>query len=341
MFPYSDPAERNFLDNSAVAGIFQQQMQGVYEEYARRINSGFTWLEAFQQLSPGQLPQEVSVDWSAFPITARATDEVIDRDRFEHQDEYVEWRAEREQNKLIRMTFTTEFPEYFEAFAAIGFNELANAIQDAIPGANPTIEEVFGPGFNPASSPPRGRIRTFRNRLAANPWNNGKNGLLCLTQQFNTLGALFNLLAACSVLRTQGTPENACSLVGDACGPARSSDPALCATAQRSVRGNLGLSLRDPAGVRIVKLDGIWKINNNDIDINDPARNQGSWVVSRNGRRAVLTIVAGLTVDGSPVITGAQIARKLKVAADLFAVPNTALPEWARTGVESSSRGPG
>lgn len=340
MFQYSDPAERNFLNNSAVASVFQQQMQGVYDGFARRINSGFTWLEAFQQLPGGQLPQQMSVDWSAFPITARATDKEIDRDRFEHQDEYVEWQAETKQNKLIRVTFTTEFPEYFEAFAALGFNELVNAIQDVMPGANPTAAELFGPGFDPASGPPIGRAQTFRDRLVANPWNNGKKGILCLTQQFNTLGALFNLLAACSVLRAQGTPENTCSLVGGACGPDRSSDPALCAAAQRVVRGNLGLSLRDPAGVRIVKLDGMWKINNNDIDINDVAQNQGSWVVSRNGRRAVLTIMAGLTLDGNPPVTGAEVARKLKVTADLFAAPNETLPEWARIGVESSSRGP-
>ncbi len=180
----------------------------------------------------------------------------------------------------------------------------------------------------------------FRAHLQENPWNNGEKGILCLTQRFNTLNALFNLLAACSVRRTQGTPENTCSLVGAACGPARSSDPALCATAQRSVRGNLGLSLRDPTGVRIVKLDGVWRINNSTIDINDPAQNQGSWVVSRNARRAVLTIAAGLTVDGSPVRTGAQIARKLQVAADVLAAPDAALPLWARVGVESSSRGP-
>src|SRR5687768_2938702 len=94
MFPYSDPAGRNFLGNNAVADIFQQQLQGFYDTFARRVNSGFTWLEAFDQLSAGQAPQEVSVDWSSFPITAQATDALIDRDRFEHQDEYVEWRTE-------------------------------------------------------------------------------------------------------------------------------------------------------------------------------------------------------------------------------------------------------
>jgi len=342
MFPYTDPVGRNFLSNTVVTDVFQQRMQAVYDSFARRINSGFTWLEAFQQLSDGQLPQSVTVDWHAFPITAQATDQAIDSNRFDHQDEYVEWNAERQQNQLVRVTFTTEFPEYFEAFAEVGFNDLVVAIQDVIPGANPTIEEVFGPGFNPAASSPIGRAQTFRNRLTENPWNNGTKGILCLTQQFNTLGALFNLLVECGVLKAQGTPENTCSLVAatGACGPNRSSDPAVCAEAQRAVRGNLGFTLRDPAGVRIVTLEGSWKMNNTDIDINDPTQNQGIWVVSRNGRRGALTITPGLTLDGQPLVTGAQVSRKLKVAADIFAATNATLPEWARIGVESSSRGP-
>lgn len=340
MFPYSDPAGRNFLGNDAIADGFRQQLQSFYDTYARRVNSGFTWLEAFDQLSSGQAPQEVTVDWASFPITAQATDALIDRDRFEYQDEYVEWRAEANQGALTRVTFITEFPEYFEAFAALGFDDLVKAVQDVMPGANPTAGELFGSGFDSLSSTPLGRARTFRAHLEENPWNNGEKGILCLTQRFNTLNALFNLLAACSVRRTQGTPENTCSLVGPACGPARSSDPALCATAQRSVRADLGLSVRDPAGVRIVRLEGMWKMADEDIDINDPAQNRGTWAVSRNQRRAVLSVTAGLTLDGSPVITGAQVARKLRVAADVLAAPNTALPEWARIGVESDSRGP-
>lgn len=342
MFAYTDPVGRSFLSNPAVTNAFQQRMQSMYESFARRVNSGFTWLEAFQQLPGGQIPQLVTVDWHAFPITAQATDQVIDRDRFVHQDEYVEWHAQRQQNQLVQITFTTEFPEYFEAFAAVGFTDLAAAIQDAIPGADLTIDELFGPGFNPAASSPIGRAQTFRNRLKENPWNNGTKGILCLTQQFNTLGALFNLLVECGVPKTTGTPENTCALVAPtgACGPERSSDPAVCAEAQRAVRGNLGFTLRDPAGVRIVTLEGSWKLNNADLDINDPLQNQDIWVVNRNGRRGVLTITPGLTLDGQPVVTGTQVSRKLKVAADLFAATNVALPEWARIGIESSSRGP-
>jgi hypothetical protein len=197
-------------------------MQGVYESFARRVNSGFTWLEAFDHLSGSALPP-VSVEWSAFPITAQVTDVTIDKDRLAHQDEYVEWLAEMKQSKLKRVTFTTEFPEYFEAFAAVGPAALVSAIQDVIPGANPTLDELFGAGFNPAATTAVGRARTFRDHLADNPWNNGKKGILCLTQQFNTLGALFNLITACGVRQAQGTPENTCSLVAStgACGDGR------------------------------------------------------------------------------------------------------------------------
>jgi len=342
MFSYSDPAGRSFLSNDATVELFQSLMQGFYDMFARRPDSGFTWIEAFQQLSGGLAPAQPSVDWLAFPITAQATDKQIDKDRFAHQDEYVEWRAETTQNKLNKVTFTTEFPEYLQTFAAVGLDALVLAIQDIIPGANPTADDLFGPGFNPSSTTPTGRSQTFRDRLASNPWNNGQKGILCLTQPFNTLNALFNLLAECGVARTQGTPEIMCSIVAPtgACGPGRQSDPAVCATAQRAARDKVGFTLRDPAGVRILKLEGVWKINNAVIDVNDVTQNQGVWIVSRNGRRGILTVVQGLTIDGETPVSGAQVSKKLRVAADLLATPESSLPPWARSGDESDSRGP-
>jgi hypothetical protein len=340
MFNYTDPAGRNFLNNAAVEQEFRQRLQGMYDGFARRNDSAFTWVEAFLQLSAGQIPQTVTVDWRAFPLTAGTTDKKIDKDRLQFQDEYVEWRAETKQNKLARVTFITEFPEYFEAFAAVGLDALQAAIQDAIPGANPSVDELFGPGFNPSAVSALARLRTFRDNLPSNPWNNGQKGILCLTQQFNTLNALFNLLTECGVPRSQGTPQDTCALVGNACGPDRSSDPAVCSESQRAARAKIGYTLRDPAGVRISRLEGNWKINGAAVDINDPARNQGAWVVTRNGRRGVLTVVPGLTLDDQPLLTGAQVSHGLQVAADLLAAPDAALPDWARIGAESGSRGP-
>jgi len=339
MFPYSDPAGRNFLGLSNVQDIYRQRLQGSYEAFARRPNSAFTWIEAFSELAGGQAPSVVSVDWRAFPLTSTASEKVIDSDRLTHQDEYVEWFPERKSGKLSQVIFTTEFPEYFQAFAEEGLTTLATAIQDVMPGANPTEEELFGANFNVAAATPRGRSEAFRNHLPDNPWNNGEKGILCLTQGANTLGALFNLLTACGV-RSTGTVEGTCALVGGACGPGRSSDPAVCAEAQRAARNGIGFTLRDPAGVRIVKLEGQWELNNAPLEINNANQNQGIWTVSRNGRRAVLKVSSGLTLDGQAISSGAQASRKVNVAADLLAAPNAALPNWARVGQESGSRGP-
>lgn len=342
MFPYTDPVGRNFLGRPEVETAFRQILNGQYDTHARRDNSAFTWIEAFQELASGQPPQVVTVPWDSFPLTAQATDKQIDANRFTLQDEYVEWRAEVKNGKLARVTFTTEFPEYYEAFAAVGADALIEAVQDAIPDATPTAAELFGPGFNPAAASPKARAQAFRNNLTLNPWNNGKKGILCLTQPANTLGALFGLLSACGVPKAQGTPQDTCALVGGACGPGRSSDPNVCAVAQQAVRDGVGFTLRDPGGVRIVTLNGAWKVGNTDLDdVSDPDTNQGVWTVSRNGRRGVLNVVAGLKLDGAALATGAEVARKLNVAADLLAAPNAALPDWARIGAESGSRGPG
>jgi hypothetical protein len=340
MFDYTDPALRNFLGNQAVQTEYHERMRGTYEGFARRPDSAFTWIEAFDQLLNGQASQVSSVDWRAFPLTATASDKSIDSDRFSFQDEYVEWRVEKTANKLKKVTLTTEFPEYFEAFAAVGFDALKLAIQDVIPAANPTEAELFGAGFHANAATSLARARTFRLNLSKNPWNNGVKNILCLTQGFNTMSALFNLLTECGVLKATGAPEDTCGSVGGACGPGRSSDPAICTLSQSAVRAKIGYTLRDPAGIRFLSLEGVWKLNGTIIDVNDPAKNQGIWVVSRNGRRAVLTIPSGLTLDAQALVTGAQVSRKVAVVADLLTAPDAALPDWARISGESGSRGP-
>jgi hypothetical protein len=340
MFNYVDPAGRNFLSNSSVESEFRRTTQSIYERLARRPNSAFTWLEAFGELSAGQVPAPANVDWRAFPLTAATSDKNIDSDRFQFQDEYVEWRVETSGGKLAKVTFTTEFPEYFEAFASIGLAPLTLAIQDVIPGATPTEEDLFGPGFNSSSASGLARAQKFLRRLPGNPWNNGEKGILCLTQQFNTIGALFNLLAECGVPESSGAPTGTCANVGGACGPGRSSDPAVCTLAQTVARAKVGYTLRDPAGVRIMSLKGVWKVNGTVIDINDFANNKSAWVVSRNGRRAVLTNIDGLALNDKALTTGAQISHSLQVGADLLTAADADLPDWARISVETGSRGP-
>ena len=186
----------------------------------------------------------------------------------------------------------------------------------------------------PSNTTPNARRRRFLDHLPDNPWNNGQRGILCLTQRANTMGALFNLVTECSVKKAQGNPEDTCSLVGGACGAGRSSDPRICSAAQKAVRANYGITLKDSAGIRIINLDGRWQVDGRTVDINNEVENQGIWSVSRNGRRATLNLEQNVTLEGHSVTTGAQVARLLVVGSDILATPETALPDWAKKGNE-------
>jgi len=332
VFAYSDPTGTNFLDQQGALTPYRSIIHAFYREFARLPGSAFTLLEAFSGLASAF----AMVTWIAFPKTATATFQQIDTDRFHFQDEYVEWRVERVGNKVSRVTFTTEFPEYYEALAQTGLQSLIDGIKQVIPGATPTVAELFGPGFDPGAASEEARAAQFRAHLTRNPWNNGEKGILCLTQQFNTMGALFNLVGQCGVVK-DGIPSNAvCANVSGACGPERNSDPFICTAVQDQARAANGLSLQDPVGVKVVQLQGIWKIGGQQADINDSTKNRGVWSISRNGRRAVLDLGQGVTIGDDEITTGAQIATKLQVGASLIGAPDAQLPPWARLGQESS-----
>ena len=64
----------------------------------------------------------------------------------------MEWRVEKTGGSLTRVTFTTEFTEYFEAVAEVGADALKSEIARIHPGAVPTDAEIFGAGFDPATA---------------------------------------------------------------------------------------------------------------------------------------------------------------------------------------------
>jgi hypothetical protein len=343
MFLYTDPG--GTLSPSALTH-YRTLLHAQYREHARLAGSAFTLLEAFQEMPPGMSPHLDQVDWSAFPITAQVDNNTIDTQRFRFQDEYVEWRVERTpQGVVTAVIFTTEFVEYYEALALEGHDALVAGIRAVIPGANPTTTELYGPNFNPAQASPESRAMRFRQTtfspqraLPDNPWNNGRQGILCLGQRFNTLGALFNLVGRGAIPRLNVNPTAICGALGSFCGSNRNSDPSIATAVQNLARNTRGLSLADPVGIEIFHLAGIWQRNTTDIDINNLGDNQGIWTITRSGRRAVLTVPAGLTVDGEAITSGAQVANRLRVRATVASAREQDLPEWARIGQESSSR---
>ncbi len=340
MFDYTDPVATGVLAAQGALTDYRTILHSQYRQFALLPQSGFTLLEAFDGLAP----ELTDVPWIAFPRTAQASDNDIDTNRFRggpqdtgFQDEYVEWHVERDAtSRIARITFATEFPEYYEALAAVGMDALVAGIQDCIPGANPTPEELFGTGFDAGVATKTARQRQFIRTLPRNPWQNGQKGILCLQQRFNTLGALFNLVGKCAVL-LPGSTANACANASaGACGPDRNSDPRVCTAAQEVRRANRVVSLADPAGIQIQELGGIWKIDGQQIDVNNAADNQSVWSITRNGRRATLNVTPRLTLVDDAIVTGAQVSKVLRVAARVISAPESAVPPWAKTGQESS-----
>ena len=337
MFQYNDPSGLNFNGNADGEANYRREMDGSYRAGARFANSAFTLLEAFANVAPQQLQVE-AVEWPAFPVLAGQSDRTIDTNRFLLQDEYVEWAVSLGAGGDLTITFTTEFPEYFEAFAAVGFDALCDAIRTVNPNANPTPEELFGPGPAHDSISESERMNRFRNFRQSNPWNNGEKDILCLTQGANTLGALINLLIRCSVPRSDLDATQVCAAVGGFCGDGRNSDPRISVAVQNVALAGQVFSAQDPIGIAIDRLTGNWTLNGATVDIATATVNGAQlWSIERNGRRAVLHIPAGtnLQLNGVPVSSGAQVSRVLIVAATVVTASSDLVPAWARTGNEN------
>lgn len=337
MFAHSDPTGTGFLQQSGALDNYRRMVGQVEAGFHRRPNSAFTMRKAFAELEPGGVAETTTVDWKAFPVSQPGTPAQIDDDRFNRQDEYVEWRVEKTGGSLTRVTFTTEFTEYFEAVAEVGADALKSEIARIHPGAVPTDAEIFGAGFDPATATVDARRGAFIANLLRNPWNNGERGILCLTQGQNTLGALYNLLASCGQPRPDLDPGDVCGAVGGACGSGRNSDPAVCRAAQGLARDDKSFSLEDPCGIRILGLDptGQWTVAGQAVNMNDEANNRGIWKISRNGRRGTFTFSGNVRLGGNPITTGTQLSRQLSVGATVVHALNADLPEWARRGREN------
>lgn len=342
MFAYTDPVGTGVLEARGALEDYRTTVHSFYRRFALLPQSAFTLLEAFEGINTNT----AEVPWIAFPKTANASDAEIDENRFSggpfgsgFQDEYVEWRVEKDGGgNVTRMTFTTEFPEYYEVLAGIGQDALVAAIADAIPGAAPTTAELFGPGFDPNAATKTARQRQFVAHLPDNPWQNGQKGILCLQQRFNTMNALFNLVGECAITLPGSTAEACGNASSGACGPDRNSDPKVCTAAQELRRAEQVVVLADPAGIRLLEMGGIWKLDGQQIDINDTTNNQGVWAITRNGRRGTLNVTPALTFIDDPIVTGTQVSRVLKVGAAVVSAPEADVPPWARTGQESSRR---
>ena len=176
MFDYSDPSGTDLLSRFRAISNWRSLVEGNYRNAAKGADSAFTWIDAILDI-PEDKRQLATIPWKAFPIRIAATAEQIDANR-SLQEEYVEWAVFRDANGAVdRITFTTEFREYFGVLAGVSPTGIATAVATLNPGAQPTAQEIYGVN-SIAGTTARQREFMFLQHLQDNPWNNGERGIL-------------------------------------------------------------------------------------------------------------------------------------------------------------------
>lgn len=283
-------------------------------------------------------PQENHrVTWPATPgrllstrISAEHRWAVADDDRNE-QDEYCEWSAARdEEGKIVRVTFTTEVPEYFDVLLDTQ-PDLALDLYGQMSGQVVPIEALRAHDGN-----------VFVRQSAFN--NSTEGPVVHLSQQNNFLSAAIILAAQATVLREVdgkllSHPQTLvrCGNLGD---DRRHSDPQIGAAVNGLVGKGADVSLSDPAGLY---LDGIVTTG---FETPDGTDAQEFWRVERGERdravRAVFEVppelgysVGDIKIVGRSIDFGAQLADRVQVRIDALSKRSTTRPAEPQPCVDS------
>jgi hypothetical protein len=258
-------------------------------------------------------PTERPVVWTAFPATLvhpGGSDEQrweeADGDR-DLQDEYCEWGVEKSGDEIVRVTFTTETPDYFghmlthqEKLFVQRYEELA--------GETPDLTKLHNS---------KGRFEP------RNEFNRPDSGRIAhLSQGSNHLSAAVELVAAATILRerdgrrvTDQADLVDCGRFGE---PRRNSDPQIASAVNQLAAQGEEISVADPAGLYIHELITAGMTTPDEADAAD------FWEVTRGDKNHALRArfevsdgheysVSQVKIDGEPIRFGAQLADHVRV----------------------------
>jgi hypothetical protein len=231
------------------------------------------------------------------------------------QDEYLEWHVSRKNDKITRVTFTCEGPEYWEALAQ-GYPQEYGGPRNA--GATGSKEKLLSLYREYIS--PKVQVEDLLSNGVYNPYNkwNTTDGAMHLNQRNNTLRAEINIAAQATILRqkegkvlTDADELIRCALYGS---PGRASDPTIGALVNALTREGYAITLQNPVGLYIDRLDtpGWTKPDGNDVD-------PDYWRILRGKAGSILRAVyevpkeegftvGDLLIGGEPIEFGGQIA---------------------------------
>jgi hypothetical protein len=269
-------------------------------------------------------PSTAKVTWTGFPKQVKLTNpndqkrwEVADGSR-NVQDEYLEWSVLRDaSNKIQRIVFCNEGPEYYEFLGETQPDTLLQLYQKLNPGVTINKEDLF---------------TTVNGKSVYNPtnkWNNSTTTgtIMHLIQGANTLGAEVDLGARATVLRKRadGTPITDsnelinCSKYGN---PDRNSDPTIGAAINVIARTDAIITIQDPIGLYIDSVNWAQIAPPAGHEDDDPST-FWKWTRGSPGyyMRGEFQVPEGkgyalgdLTVNGTPLQYAGQIADFIKVS---------------------------
>lgn len=295
--------------------------------------------------------QTLDITWNAFPRVIQILNhnnpdlylpaaEKLNPNGIRQHDEYCEWHTERDQeNKVLRVTFTCEGPEYWQSLAdgyptrysgprtagAQGSKDVLLAMYQKYISKDVSLTDLLNPDgtYNPN-----------------NKWNT-THGAMHLIQPNNTLFAEINIAARATILRKDAHGEMIneptalinCSRFGEA---QRFSDPTIGFQVNKLAQQGLMITLQNPVGLYISDLD---TSGFEAPDGSDPAQ---YWTILRGQKGQVLRAVyevptsanfkvGDMTIDGRPIEFGGQIAESITmkltgVASKHHSVQNPLLP---------------
>jgi hypothetical protein len=298
------------LDELSAAGktAWSKTVSGMVDDAVRRRGPGGSQFYNPTKTDTAADAQTRSIFWTAFPRSVRRSSptprhawERADSSRT-FQDEYCEWAVERRGNKVFRVSFTCEVPEYWDALAGDDPNRLL-ALYRELAGPKVKLDDLIDAD---------GTYNWF------NKWNNSTNGNpIHLTQASNNLDAAVALASDATVVRVvKGrtiTSEQELIRCGGFGEPTRNSDPHIGAQINELARMKADVTVEDPAGLYISDFTPAgWKTP----DGTDP---KSFWKYTRGpaGKRlrgvyevpeSKKYMVGDVTIDGRPIEFGAQIA---------------------------------
>lgn len=263
------------------------------------------------------------IAWNAFPRQVRSTS-LSDTQRWRRadsnrnlQDEYCEWSVTRDPatQKISRVSFTCEGPEYWQVLAALDADKVVQLYQEFV---SPSVKraDLFVNGrYNPQ-----------------NAYNNSTTGgAMHLIQPANSLSAEIELGAAATIRRVRNGVELTgaqeliqCSRYGE---PGRNSDPFIGEQINALARSKADITLKNPVGLYIHQFSPVDWVT---PDGEDP---QAFWryVRGNDGHfvRAVFEVPPGrgyvvgdITIGGRPIDYGAQVADFITIKLEGVATRN-------------------